>query len=124
MSAGPHPQRTRSLIERGGLPRVGVYTAYDGLADVATLTSGRVHALDLTIDSQARATCTRNSARHMNMHTQHAHTQAHAQAHARHMHTAYAHGACGARAYAGSHTHVRGCLSALGLGLGLPEPEP
>ena len=73
MSAGPHPQRTRSLaLERGGLPRVGVYTAYDGLADVATLTSGRVHALDLTIDSQARATCTRNSARHMHMHTQHA----------------------------------------------------
>ena len=78
MSAGPHPHRTRSLtLERGGLPRVGVYTAYDGLADVATLTNGRVHALDLTIDSQARATCTRNSARHMHVHTQHAYAQAH-----------------------------------------------
>ena len=66
-----------------------MYTAYDGLADVATLTSGRVHALDLTIDSQARATCTRNSARHMRMLTAHAHAQARAQAHARHMRTAH-----------------------------------
>ena len=51
-----------------------MYTAYDGLADVATLTNGRVHALDLTVDSQARAyahtlswytcTCTAH-ARHM-----------------------------------------------------------
>ena len=95
MSAGPHPHRSLSL-ERGGLPRVGVYTAYDGLADVATLTNGRVHALDLTIDSQARATCTRNSARHMHMHTQHAkhkrmrkHVHGTCTAHARHMRTAH-----------------------------------
>ena len=46
-----------------------MYTAYDGLADVATLTNGRVHALDLTVDSQARAsrhmhgTCTAHASR-------------------------------------------------------------
>ena len=39
------------FVEGTGL--TGAYTAYDSLADVANLTEGRVHPLDLTVDSQA-----------------------------------------------------------------------